>query len=134
MFTGERAMRAPAQKTTAKASRTETAPAAGPPLPNMGRLESVPGFLLGRAWRDAQRRFERHFAGLQITAPQYAILILLEANEGLTPGQLAVGVGMGHNNLVVILDDLVDRGMVERTPCIDDRRKKRLSLTKAGLA
>jgi DNA-binding MarR family transcriptional regulator len=127
-------MRATVRKTAAKASRAETSPGTGPTKPEMGRLESSPGFLIGRAWRDAQRRFERHFGELKITAPQYAILILLQANEGCTPGQLAIGLGMGHNNLVVIMDDLVDRGLIERTTCLDDRRKRRLSLTKAGFA
>jgi DNA-binding MarR family transcriptional regulator len=125
-------MRARVSKAAAKASGADTATGSGPAKPDMGRLESAPGFLIGRAWRDAQRQFDRHFGALKITAPQYAILILLQANEGCTPGQLAIALGMGHNNLVVVIDDLVDRGLIERTTCVDDRRKRRLSLTKAG--
>ena len=122
-----------ATKTAAKTLQAKTATNAAPARPAMGRLESTPGFLLGRAWRDAQRRVERHVGIVKITAPQYATLVLLQANEGCTPGQLAIGLGIGHNNLVVIIDDLVDRGLIERTTCVDDRRKRRLSLTKAGI-
>jgi len=100
----------------------------------MGRLESAVGFLLLRAWRDAERRFDRHFRDLKLTPPQFATLILLELNHECTPGELAAALGMGHNNFVLVVDALVDRGFITRTTCADDRRKRRLALTEAGTA
>jgi len=107
----------------------------GPSKPaklEMGRLESAIGFLLLRAWRDAERRFDRHFRDLRLTPPQFATLILLELNHEATPGELSAALGMGHNNFVLIVDNLVERGLITRTTCADDRRKRRLALTESG--
>ena len=108
--------------------------AAKPATLDMGRLESAVGFLLLRAWRDAERRFDRHFRDLKLTPPQFATLILLELNHEATPGELSAALGMGHNNFVLIVDNLVGRGLITRATCVDDRRKRRLALTDSGVA
>ncbi|MDB5685069.1 MAG: MarR family transcriptional regulator [Sphingomonas bacterium] len=92
------------------------------------------GYLLRRAWRDVDRRFQYHFRTLRLTAPQYSILILVNANPDCTPGDLVQPLGISQNNLVGIIGDLIDRGYVRKAAHSQDRRARILALTESGSA
>ncbi len=56
---------------------------------------------------------------------------LREAIDG-TQAQLAAAVGRDKTRLIAILDRLEDRGLLHRTPDLDDRRNRIVALTDAG--
>lgn len=97
-------------------------------------LSTTFGYLLRRAWRDVDRRFQYHFRTLQLSSPQYSILILIEANADCTPGDLVQPLGISQNNLVGIVGDLIARGYVRKEAHAGDRRARTLTLTDAGRA
>lgn len=101
---------------------------------DLGLLTDAYGYLLRRAWRDVDRRFQHHFRTVDLTAPQYAILILIDRNENCTPGDLVAPMGISQNNLVRIVGDLIDRHYVTKETHPHDRRARRLALTDAGRA
>jgi len=46
--------------------------------------------------------------------------------------QLAKAIGIEQPSLVRTLDQLEKKGLISRTPCADDRRAKRITLTEAA--
>ena len=46
--------------------------------------------------------------------------------------QLAKAIGIEQPSLVRTLDQLEQKGLISRTPCADDRRAKRITLTEAA--
>ena len=112
-------------------------PAEGALLPRHRQIELATltdtfGYLLRRAWRDVDRRFQHHFRTVDLTAPQFAIMILLDRNSYCTPGDLVQPMGISQNNLVGIVGDLIQRGYVRKDTHPDDRRARVLTLTPAG--
>jgi DNA-binding MarR family transcriptional regulator len=101
---------------------------------DLGVLSETFGYLLRRAWRDVDRRFQYHFRTIDLTAPQYSILILVDRNADCTPGDLVEPMGITQNNLVGIIADLIDRGYVRKDMHGADRRARILTLTDAGRA
>ena len=99
---------------------------------DLGILDQTFGYLLRRATRDVERRFQFYFRTVELTAPQFAIMILIERNADCTPGDLVQPIGISQNNLVGIIGDLVERGYVRKETDARDRRARILSLTDAG--
>lgn len=110
---------------------------AGGPGPRSSALQLDPlvdafGFLVRRAWRDIERRFQHHFRTVALTPLQFSIMILLERNVTCTPGELVQPLGISQNNLVGIVDELIGRGYVAKQVHAEDRRARVLTLTDAG--
>jgi DNA-binding MarR family transcriptional regulator len=61
------------------------------------------------------------------------MLVLIEANPGVTQSRLARAVGLDRSTMVAVLDQLEARGLLERRQG-EDRRTNGLWLTKAGRA
>lgn len=70
-----------------------------------------------------------------ITHAQLNILYHLtkEHPETLTPGELKERVIVTSPDMTRLLDRLVDKQLVNRKPCLDNRRKVDVSITKKGL-
>lgn len=84
------------------------------------------------ASRQVTRLYDRALAPAGITANAFSILARLE-REGEQPlGALAARLAMDRTTLSREVAPLVDVGLVDATPCPDDRRKRLLSLTAAG--
>jgi DNA-binding MarR family transcriptional regulator len=61
------------------------------------------------------------------------IKVLLKLTNGpMSLGEIAETHGVDAPYATIIVDKLESLGMVERTPCADDRRRKLVSLTPAG--
>jgi DNA-binding MarR family transcriptional regulator len=101
---------------------------------DLGVLAETFGYLLRRAWRDVDRRFQYHFRTLDLTSPQYSILILIDRNLDCTPGDLVEPLGISQNNLVGIIGDLIEKGYVRKATHGADRRARILTLTDMGRA
>lgn len=61
------------------------------------------------------------------------LLLLVEANPGVTQSRLALAVGLERSTMVGVLHELEQRGLVERRRG-EDRRTNGLWLTRAGRA
>jgi DNA-binding MarR family transcriptional regulator len=92
----------------------------------------LPG-LLGYRLRLAQQAVFRDFAASvpELSPGRLGVLLLIEANPGVTQGRLALAVSLERSTMVGVVDTLESRGLVERRRGAD-RRTNGLWLTRAG--
>jgi DNA-binding MarR family transcriptional regulator len=96
-----------------------------------GLLPGLLGYQLRLAQQAVFRDFERTAEGLGVSPGRFGMLVLIEANPGVTQSRLAQEVGLDRSTLVAILDDLESRALVERRQG-EDRRTNGLRLTRRG--
>jgi DNA-binding MarR family transcriptional regulator len=89
--------------------------------------------LLGYRLRRAQQAVFRDFASSipELSPGRVGILLLLEANPGITQGRLAQAVSLERSTMVGVVDVLEGRGLIERRRGAD-RRTNGLWLTDPG--
>ncbi len=106
------------------------------PRPNNPPLGPQSGlaFLLSQVGAHAAARFAERLEPLGFTPPQAGILGVIKNANG--PSQQALGelLGVFPSRLVAMLDELEERGLVERRDSPTDRRWYALYLTRAGRA
>jgi DNA-binding MarR family transcriptional regulator len=100
----------------------------GTPL-NPGILPELLGYRLRLAQQAVFRAFAASVA--ELSPGRVGILLLLEANPGVTQSRLAQAVGLDRSTMVGIVDGLEGRGLVERRRGTD-RRTNGLWLTAEG--
>jgi DNA-binding MarR family transcriptional regulator len=98
------------------------------------RLRSGPAFLLAQIGAHAAARFAERLAPLGLTPPDAGILRILSSEPEMTQRALANRLGIFPSRLVLLLDDLARRGLVERHARPNDRRSHALRLTPKGVA
>ena len=99
-------------------------------------MDLKPGILsglLGYRLRLAQQTVFRDFADrvAELSPGRVGILLLVEANPGVTQSLLAQAVKLDRSTMVGVLHTLEDRGLLERRRG-EDRRTNGLWLTPAG--
>ena len=106
--------------------------------PNKGRNRAAlkPGMLpglLGYRLRLAQQALFRDFAATvaELSPGRVGILLLIEANPGVTQSRLAQAVSLERSTMVGVLHTLEARGLIERRRG-SDRRTNGLWLTAEG--
>jgi DNA-binding MarR family transcriptional regulator len=94
----------------------------------------LPG-LLGYRLRLAQQAVFRDFATsvAELSPGRAGMLLLVEANPGVTQGRLADAVRLDRSTMVGVIDAIEERGLIERRRG-SDRRTNGLWLTRAGRA
>jgi DNA-binding MarR family transcriptional regulator len=92
----------------------------------------LPG-LLGYRLRLAQQAVFRDFAASvsEVSPGRLGVLLLIEANPGVTQGRLARAVALERSTMVGVVDTLEARRLIERRRGTD-RRTNGLWLTRAG--
>jgi DNA-binding MarR family transcriptional regulator len=65
---------------------------------------------------------------------EFTILILLQANQELTPKRLSTVLNIAAPNLTLILDRLEKRELLTRIQSEQDRRMQLVRLSKTGMA
>src|SRR6187397_3375771 len=101
---------------------------AGPPQ----ELLSSSAFLIKRLGMMIK---ESSLAALEptgLTPQHHAVLSLLDEGTRETQGEIADTLGYDRSHLVGLLDELEDKGFVERKRDTADRRRQLVSLTAAG--
>jgi DNA-binding MarR family transcriptional regulator len=92
--------------------------------------------LIGYHLRCAQIAVFQHlnasFRDLDVTAPQFGTLLLIEANPGVSQSSVADALRFDRSTLVQIIDRLEGRGLVVRQMSPSDRRSNALRLTLTG--
>jgi DNA-binding MarR family transcriptional regulator len=94
----------------------------------------LPG-LLGYRLRLAQQAVFRDFAASipEVSPGRAGMLLLIDANPGVTQGRLARAVRLERSTMVGVVDALEARGLIERRRG-EDRRTNGLWLTRRGRA
>jgi DNA-binding MarR family transcriptional regulator len=89
-------------------------------------------FLLAQLGAHAADRFAERIDGLGITPPHAGILRLVAASPAQNQQALAKRLGVLPSRMVILIDELTEKGLVERKRSTKDRRHSELVLTKRG--
>ena len=89
-------------------------------------------FLLAQLGHHAATLFAEQVAAIELSPPQAGILRAIAAEPGRSQQALSAQLGMLPSRVVVYVDELEERGYVERRRNPDDRRLHALHLTPAG--
>lgn len=94
-------------------------------------MESV-GFLLTDVSRLMRQAFQRHLEGTNLTLAQARVLLYVVHHESFRQIELAELLEVQPMNLVRLIDQLVQAGLVERHPDPLDRRAYHIKPTEAA--
>jgi DNA-binding MarR family transcriptional regulator len=89
-------------------------------------------FLLAQLGAHAADRFGERIQVLGISKPQAGILRMIGAMPSCNQQALAQRLGVLPSRMVLLIDELASKGLVERQRSQKDRRHSELALTKAG--
>jgi DNA-binding MarR family transcriptional regulator len=96
------------------------------------RAPSSLGFLLSQVGVYAARRFAQRIAAIDLHPPLFRVLNVVDAAEGQSQQAIGEAIGAPASRMVAIVDELEQRGLVERRPHPSDRRVRALYLTGEG--
>lgn len=102
----------------------------GPTLP--AELVGSATFLIKRLGFAAKERSMKAFEETGLHPYHHAILLVLDEGSRKTQGSIADALGYDRGQLVGLLDELEERGLVERRRDQQDRRRHLVSLTSDG--
>src|SRR5689334_2039181 len=89
-------------------------------------------FLLSQLGASASAEFGQRLADLGITPAQAGLLRVIVTDPGRSQRAIAQQLNIVPSSLVALVDDLEQRGLVERRTDPGDRRRHALHLTEAG--
>lgn len=99
----------------------------------LGPLEGILGFHLARAAVTTYATFERSIGEpFGLRKVEFSLLMLLLANAPVTPKQLLHALALTAPKLSLLVDGLVERGLVRRERNPADGRSQHLVLTERG--
>ncbi len=90
------------------------------------------GRLIHQVARNWRRAVNTHMAPLGLTDATWSPLLYLGRVGSARQGELADYMGLDRSSVVRLIDTLAAQGLVERQDDPDDRRAKRIVLTKAA--
>jgi DNA-binding MarR family transcriptional regulator len=82
----------------------------------------------------ARRRFTERLESIGLTVRMWGVLNVLDAEGEITQQTLGKKAGIDPSSMVATIDELEERGLVERGRHPTDRRAHALTLTDAGRA
>jgi DNA-binding MarR family transcriptional regulator len=101
-----------------------------PPVPDQPP-RSV-GFLISQLGFFSSKRFAEALAPLGIGPREFLLMRFVAASAGQSQQALAQRLGVPPSRMVALVDDLSERGLIERRADPDDRRVRGLHLTRKG--
>jgi DNA-binding MarR family transcriptional regulator len=112
---------------------TNPQPPASPLAPRLPEeLVASPTFLLKRLGHAAKERSMEAYESAGLHPYHFAILIALDEDSHETQGSIADTLGYDRGQLVGLLDELEQRGLVERRRDPNDRRRHLVQATAEG--
>ena len=103
--------------------------------PTSAALTEDVGFLLSRASGLFVRASNAVLASYGLRVRSYSVLLLACAtDDGISQRDLAELLGLDPSQVVLLVDELAESGLVERRPSETDRRTKLVLATDAGRA
>jgi DNA-binding MarR family transcriptional regulator len=88
-----------------------------------------PSFLIAQVGAHAASQFARRLQKLKLVPRHAGILRILNSTPGITQQALAATLGMVPSQLVVVVDEMEERGLIERRENAKDRRRYALHIT-----
>ena len=101
---------------------------------SFGGLSPLVGFHLRRASGEFALDFRSAVEGTGMRQVLVGILAIVDANPGINQGAVGKILGIKRANMVSLINELVDAGLVAREVSPGDRRAFSLTLTEAGEA
>jgi DNA-binding MarR family transcriptional regulator len=101
------------------------------PIPG-DRAPSTLAFLLSQVGVFAARQFAERIAEVDLHPPLFRVLNLIDAAEGRSQQAIGEAIEVPPSRMVALVDELEQRGLVERRPDPADRRVRALFLTPKG--
>lgn len=95
-------------------------------------LDTIIGYSLRRAQAAIYADYTRTVGGVGIRPAQFAAMVIIAANPGLTQSALAQTMGIDRSAAVGLIDALEGGGWVERVPSPSDRRSYSIMITDSG--
>jgi len=102
--------------------------------PSLGLLSTLLGYHLRRAQVAAFQNFAEVVGASELTPGQFGVLVVIDANPGLSQTRLGGALGIDRSTVVAVIDRLEARGLVVRRPSPHDRRSHALHLSETGAA
>jgi DNA-binding MarR family transcriptional regulator len=99
---------------------------------NGDRAPSTLAFLLSQVGIHASKRFAERIATVDLNPPLFRVLNLVDAAEGKSQQAIGAAIEVPASRMVAFVDELEQRGLVERRPDPADRRVRALYLTRKG--
>jgi DNA-binding MarR family transcriptional regulator len=96
------------------------------------RAPSTLAFLLSQVGTFASRRFAERIGEVGLNPPLFRVLNLIDAAEGKSQQAIGAAIQVPPSRMVALVDELEQRGLVERRPDPADRRVRALYLTRKG--
>tara|TARA_B100001250_G_scaffold170758_1_gene147050 strand:+ start:1066 stop:1605 length:540 start_codon:yes stop_codon:yes gene_type:complete len=84
--------------------------------------------------REITRTFEFIFSEFNLNLTDVALISLIGHNDSFTQSQLAKSLGIGKARLGIVIKNLEEKNIIERTPDPYDHRAWRIQLTREGEA
>ena len=112
------------------ATGPQTQPRTVPQLPE--ELVASATFLIKKLGFAAKERTMKAYEGTGLHPYHHAILLVLDEGSAETQGSIADALGYDRGQLVGLLDELEEQGLIERRRDPDDRRRHLVRLTSDG--
>lgn len=118
------------------AKKLETSPAPGPPVPpRHGPPEEVQiATLLARIGGQHASAVAALLAPLDLRPKQFGVMNMVALADGPSQGEIGAAMGIDPSGLIATIDELEQRGWLERRRDPSDRRRNIVALTAAGRA
>ncbi len=101
--------------------------------PRLGVLGEIVGYHMRRASGVVANDFSRAIAATGMRQVLFGVLSIVGANPGINQGSVGRALNIQRANMVSLVNELVDRGLVLREAAAEDRRAFALSLTSKGV-
>ncbi|WP_405162373.1 MarR family transcriptional regulator [Nocardia sp. NBC_01499] len=98
------------------------------------RLRALPTRLVNQVALVANRATERALSATGSRRYHYALLAALGEFGSISQADLGRRTRIDRSDIVATVNELADRGFVERSPDSGDRRRKIVTITAAGMA
>jgi DNA-binding MarR family transcriptional regulator len=91
-----------------------------------------PSFLIAQVGAHAASQFAERLRKLKLAPRHAGILRILDSTPAITQQALSATLGMVPSRLVVLVDEMEERDLIERRENADDRRRYALHITEKG--
>jgi DNA-binding MarR family transcriptional regulator len=95
-------------------------------------LDELLGYRLRRAQGAVHRDYLATLDNLKLTQKQTAVMWLVMGNPGVAQGAIGNALGMDRATMMVLVDRLESRGLLQRRQSTVDARRRELHVTPAG--
>jgi DNA-binding MarR family transcriptional regulator len=102
------------------------------PVVDLSVLNDRLGYFVRRLQVWVFQDFIRRLSPIDISPAQFSVLLVIDANRGLSQAELAATLDIERARLVRLLNRLERRGLTQRLLSSEDRRRHALHLTRDG--